>query len=69
MHAKMEVTFVVMQFTHVSGHNEAYSAKKLSSDKTVLLIWSSIFKKRLLFGPQMLVVLIIIFSIRDILLS
>ena len=28
MHAKMDVNFVVMHFTHVSGHKGAYSKKK-----------------------------------------
>ena len=41
-HEQKEVNFVVMQFTHVSGHNKAESKKNLSLDKTVLLMWSQI---------------------------
>ena len=50
MHAKMEVNFVVMQFTHVSGIYRAQTRVikkkiKLSLDKMVLLMWSQILGK------------------------
>ena len=44
MHTKMKVNFVVMNFTHVSGHNGAQSKKlKLKFRKKnsfFFLIWS-----------------------------
>ena len=42
--------------------------KKLSLDKTVLLMWSQI-KKKMPYWPQMWVVLINIFSVSEVLLT
>ena len=49
MHAKINVNFDVMQFTHVSGHNGAKSKKKYKSlFETVLLMGSQIKKENAL---------------------